>query len=35
MPSVCISVSSPGHFSRVFRKYVSMSPSDYRKKYLN
>lgn len=38
-PSTAISLdlgfSSPGHFSRVFRKYVSMSPSDYRKKYLN
>ncbi len=25
--------SSPSHFSRVFRKYVSMSPGDYRQKY--
>ena len=33
--SLHLGFSSPGHFSRVFRKYVSMSPSDYRKKYLN
>lgn len=33
--SLDLGFSSPGHFSRVFRKYVSMSPSDYRKKYLN
>ena len=30
--SLDLGFSSPGHFSRVFRKYVSMSPSDYRKK---
>ena len=33
--SLYLGFSSPGHFSRVFRKYASMSPSDYRKKYLN
>lgn len=33
--SLYLGFSSPGHFSRVFRKYASMSPSDYRKKHLN
>lgn len=33
--SLYLCFSSPGHFSRVFRKYASMSPSDYRKKHLN
>ena len=33
--SLYLGFSSPGHFSRVFQKYASMSPSDYRKKYLN
>lgn len=26
--------SSPGHFSRVFRKYASMNPGEYRLKYI-
>ena len=25
--------SSPSHFSRVFRKYVSLNPGEYRQKY--
>lgn len=27
--------SSPGHFSRVFRKYASMNPGEYRLKYIS
>lgn len=32
--SVYLGFSSPGHFSRVFRKYVSLSPNEYRKKHI-
>ena len=32
--SVYLGFSSPGHFSRVFRKYASLSPNEYRKKYI-
>lgn len=31
--SLHLGFSSPGHFSRVFRKYASVSPKEYRKKY--
>ncbi len=30
----CELLSSPGHFSRVFRKYASMNPGEYRLKYI-
>ena len=33
--SLYLGFSSPGHFSRVFRKYVSITPNEYRKKYIN
>lgn len=33
--SVYLGFSSPGHFSRVFRKYAFISPNEYRKKYIN
>ena len=33
--SLHLGFSSPGHFSRVFRKYASISPKEYRKKYTN
>ena len=32
---VYLGFSSPGHFSRVFRKYAFISPNEYRKKYIN
>lgn len=32
--SVYLGFSSLGHFSRVFRKYVSLSPNEYRKKHI-
>lgn len=31
--SLYLGFSSPGHFSRVFRKYASLSPHEYRLKY--
>lgn len=33
--SLHLGFSSPGHFSRVFRKYASVSPKEYREKYTN
>lgn len=33
--SLHLGFSSPGHFSRVFRKYVSISPKEYREKNTN
>ena len=33
--SLSLGFSSPGHFSRVFKKYASITPHKYRKKYIN
>lgn len=33
--SLNLGFSSPGHFSRVFKKYASITPHKYRKKYIN
>ena len=33
--SLSLGFSSPGHFSRVFKKYASITPYKYRKKYIN
>lgn len=33
--SLSLGFSSPGHFSRVFKKYASITPHKYRQKYIN